>query len=75
MLAKILTRAAARYGNKAALVTDTRTPTYTELDALSERERRLRCGIPAGGDQVSRRRRVAFRQIVLAFLQTREVEC
>ena len=37
MLATILTRAAARYGNKPALVTDTRTLTYTELDALSER--------------------------------------
>jgi len=37
MLAKILRRAAARYGNKTALVTDTRALTYTELDALSER--------------------------------------
>src|SRR5437867_230091 len=37
MLAEILTRAAARFGNKPALVTDTRTLSYAELDALSDR--------------------------------------
>jgi long-chain acyl-CoA synthetase len=37
MLAQILTRAAARFGNKLALVTDTRTLSYAELDALSDR--------------------------------------
>ena len=37
MLAEILTRAAARFGNKPALVTDTRTLSYAELDALSRR--------------------------------------
>ena len=37
MLAQILTRAAARFGNKPALVTDTRTLSYAELDALSDR--------------------------------------
>src|SRR3990172_6309032 len=37
MLAQILTGAAARFGNKLALVTDTRTLSYAELDALSDR--------------------------------------
>ena len=37
MLAQILTRAAGRFGNKPALVTDTRTLSYAELDALSDR--------------------------------------
>ena len=37
MLAEILTRAATRFGNKPALVTDTRTLSYAELDALSGR--------------------------------------
>ena len=37
MLRQILPRAAARYGNKSALITDTRTLSYAELDALSDR--------------------------------------
>jgi long-chain acyl-CoA synthetase len=37
MLGEILPRAAARYGNKTALVTDARTLTYAELDRLSDR--------------------------------------
>jgi long-chain acyl-CoA synthetase len=37
MLSQILPRAAARFGNKTALVTDTRTLSYAELDALSDR--------------------------------------
>jgi long-chain acyl-CoA synthetase len=37
MLGEILPRAAARYGNKTALVSDTRTLTYVELDDLSDR--------------------------------------
>jgi long-chain acyl-CoA synthetase len=37
MLAQILPRAAARYGKKVALVTDTRTLTYADLDLLSDR--------------------------------------
>jgi acyl-CoA synthetase (AMP-forming)/AMP-acid ligase II len=37
MLAHILPRAAARFGAKPALVTDTRTLSYAELDALSDR--------------------------------------
>ncbi|MGH9201901.1 MAG: class I adenylate-forming enzyme family protein, partial [Vicinamibacterales bacterium] len=37
MLGQILTRAAARLPNKAALVTDTRTLSYAELDGLSDR--------------------------------------
>ena len=37
MLAEILPRAAARYGDKPALITGTRTLTYTELDTLSDR--------------------------------------
>jgi long-chain acyl-CoA synthetase len=37
MLAQILPRAAARYGKKIALVTDTRTLTYADLDMLSDR--------------------------------------
>ena len=36
MLGQILPRAAARYGNKPALITDTRTLSYVELDALSD---------------------------------------
>ncbi len=36
MLETILPEAAARYGSKAALVTDTRSLTYQELDALSD---------------------------------------
>ena len=37
MLAQILVRAAERFGNKPALITDTRTLSYGELDALSGR--------------------------------------
>jgi long-chain acyl-CoA synthetase len=37
MLGQILPRAAARYGKKVALVTDTRTLTYADLDLLSDR--------------------------------------
>jgi len=37
MIATILPRAAARYGSKAALVTDARTLSYAELDRLSDR--------------------------------------
>ncbi len=37
MLGQILPCAAARYGNKPALITDTRTLSYSELDALSDR--------------------------------------
>lgn len=37
MLPQILTRAAGRFGNKPALVTDTRTLSYAELDKLSDR--------------------------------------
>ena len=37
MLAQILTRAAARFGSKPALVTNTRTLSYAELDTLSDR--------------------------------------
>jgi long-chain acyl-CoA synthetase len=37
MLAQILPRAAAWYGKKIALVTDTRTLTYADLDMLSDR--------------------------------------
>lgn len=54
MLGQILPRAAARYGNKPALVTDTRTLSYAELDALSDRVAAalaVRCIAP--GDRVS----------------------
>ena len=44
MLAEMLTRAAARFGNKPALVTDTRTLSYAELDALSGRVALSRVG-------------------------------
>ncbi len=37
MLGEILPRAAARHGNKTALVTDARTLSYAELDSLSDR--------------------------------------
>ena len=37
MLAQILPRAAARHGQKIALVTDARTLTYADLDMLSDR--------------------------------------
>ncbi|HEU4368486.1 MAG TPA: AMP-binding protein [Methylomirabilota bacterium] len=37
MLGQILPRAAARFGAKPALVTDTRTLSYAELDAFSDR--------------------------------------
>jgi hypothetical protein len=37
MLGQILTQAAARFGGKPALITDARTLTYAELDALSGR--------------------------------------
>jgi long-chain acyl-CoA synthetase len=37
MLGQILPRAAARHGNKPALVTDARTLSYVELDGLSNR--------------------------------------
>ena len=37
MLAQILPRAAARFGAKTALITDTRTLSYVELDLLSDR--------------------------------------
>lgn len=37
MLGQILPRAAARHGDKPALVTDSRTLSYTDLDALSDR--------------------------------------
>ncbi|MGH9254261.1 MAG: AMP-binding protein [Vicinamibacterales bacterium] len=36
MLSQILPRAAARFGSKVALVTDTRTLSYAELDAFSD---------------------------------------
>src|SRR3972149_5355689 len=37
MLAQILTRAAARFGTKLALVPATRTPSYAARDALADR--------------------------------------
>ena len=37
MLAQILPCAAARHGQKVALVTDSRTLTYADLDMLSDR--------------------------------------
>ena len=54
MLADILSRAAARYGDKPALVTDTRTLSYTELDTLSDRvAAALAARDIAPGDRVS----------------------
>jgi long-chain acyl-CoA synthetase len=37
MLAQILPRAATRFGDKPALITDSRTLSYAELDALADR--------------------------------------
>ena len=54
MLGRILPCAAARYGNKPALVTNTRTLSYAELDALSDRVAGgLAARAIAPGDRVS----------------------
>jgi long-chain acyl-CoA synthetase len=54
MLAEILTRGAARFGNKPALITDTRTLSYADLDAMSNRvAAALAARAIAPGDRVS----------------------
>ena len=54
MLGQIVPRAAARHGHKPALITDTRTLSYLELDALSDRvAAALAARAVAPGDRVS----------------------